>query len=342
MKTLNHIALVSCLLGISAHSQADWQFFSQRDSRWSANRLGASGLTVGRYGCAMTSVAMVLSGGGANVDPGRLNAYMSASGGYTSGGLIYWGVAAGYDGPGGVLWQATATLTSPAQLKSWIDQGLGVVVQSRRFASGHWCAIRRYEGAGNTWNSFVYWDPYDYTVSDYRVGDGRVNAGVAVRLYKLPSVSGGGGSSQLVISESQEVGEGQVGFHRYGPANYWSQSSAYGQGGHMFYTKNNSTAHGIDNMADWRPLIGETRRYEVFVFIPRNFGTTRCARYEIYHADGRTDVQLDQYIRNDEWVSLGTYRFSAGSAGFLRLIDVTSEGHLTKYIAFDSAKWEAR
>lgn len=343
MKAIIRIAFATTLIVATVSANADWTFFSQRDGRWSGNRMGVSTCTVGRYGCAMTSVAMVLSGGGANVDPGRLNAFLGANGGYTNDGSIYWGVGARYDGPAGVLWGTTAVLNSPAQLKGWIDQGYGVVAQSRRFTSGHWAAIRRYEGLGNTWGSFVYWDPYDTAQSDRRVGDAWVKSGVAIRLYKLPTTGGGGGGgSQLFISESSEVGEGQVGFHRYGPANFWSQTSAYGDGGHMFYTKNNSTAHGIDNMADWRPLIPTTRAYEIKVFIPRQFGTTTCARYEIYHAGGRTDVQLNQLVRNDEWVSLGTYTFNQGSGGFLRLIDVTSENHLTKFIAFDAAKWEAR
>lgn len=338
MKKLIGLGLV---VSIFASTPAQ-TFFSQRDGRWAGQFLGSSIYTVGGFGCAMTSAAMVLSAGGANVDPGRLNAFLTSNGGYTNG-LIKWNVAAQYDGSGGVTWFSSSSITTVAKLKSIIDQGYGVVATSRRFSSGHFVMIKGYVGGGTAWSDFQYLDPWDLSHVDRRVGDAWVKAGNGLRLFKKPTGGGGGGgNSQLFVSESSEVGEGQVGFHRYGPSNWWSRSTAYGEGGHMFYTKNNDVAHGISNMADWKPLIGESRNYEVFVYIPRQYGTTTCARYEIYHANGRTDVQLNQLNYSDVWVSLGTYRFNQGSSGTLRLIDVTSEGHLRKFIAFDAAKWEPR
>lgn len=339
-KLLGLIALVT----LATVSQAEWRFFSQRDPAWSGQKLGNSNYSVYGYGCAMTSTAMVLAAGGANVNPGMLNLWLGANGGYTNGS-IYWSVAARYDGAQGVTWVGTHSLSSPQQVKAWMDQGYGVVSYSKRFSSGHWVALRNYSGGGTSWSDFQYLDPWDLNVTTgtRRMGDGWVKAGNPVRLFKLPANNGGGGgNSQLYISESSEVAEGQVGFHRYGPNSWWSQSSAFGEAGHMYYTKNNDVAHGISNMADWRPLIGQTRAYEVYVFIPRNFGTTTCARYEIYHAGGRTDVQLNQMAYSDQWVSLGRFTFNQGQGGFLRLIDMTSETYLRKYIAFDAAKWEPR
>ena len=49
---------------------------SQQDPRWKSLPLGNSNLTIGSYGCALTSVAMYLSGFNYLEDPASLNAKM--------------------------------------------------------------------------------------------------------------------------------------------------------------------------------------------------------------------------------------------------------------------------
>ena len=71
-------------------------FFSQKNPLWSGDPMGLSGLTVGDFGCAMTSTAMVLMYYGVDTDPGVLNAWLSGHGGYTSGGALYWSKPAEY------------------------------------------------------------------------------------------------------------------------------------------------------------------------------------------------------------------------------------------------------
>lgn len=166
-------------------------------------------------------------------------------------------------------------------------------------------------------------------------------------------------SARLVISESDEVAPGNVGFAWHGPGsvpfkNHATLSPAdgrpLGDGVHMLFTYAMQEHEGITNMGDWRPLITEAGNYEVYVYVPRWFGDTRSARYEIYAANGRHDRAVDQRVRNDEWVPLGVFPFNAGDSGFLRLIDVTSDpridppisGRTRRWIAFDSAKWERR
>jgi hypothetical protein len=41
-------------------------------------------------GCAVCSAAMVLAFYGQDIDPGRLNAFLSDNGGYTPEGWLYW------------------------------------------------------------------------------------------------------------------------------------------------------------------------------------------------------------------------------------------------------------
>ncbi|MBD3238856.1 MAG: hypothetical protein GF332_04445 [Candidatus Moranbacteria bacterium] len=49
-------------------------YFSQRDSRWGSDFIGMSRTRMDQYGCAVTSVAMVLRYHGVNIDPGVLAA----------------------------------------------------------------------------------------------------------------------------------------------------------------------------------------------------------------------------------------------------------------------------
>jgi hypothetical protein len=60
---------------------------SQRDSRWSQVKLGASSLTVGRYGCTTTCISMLTSLFNCTVLPGEI-AHNAAN--YTKDGLVIW------------------------------------------------------------------------------------------------------------------------------------------------------------------------------------------------------------------------------------------------------------
>lgn len=72
--------------------------FLQNDPRWAENSLGPSDGTLGGEGCAVASAAMTLAARGIDVDPGRLNEFLTKTeGGYTPQGWIYWEKAAEFD-----------------------------------------------------------------------------------------------------------------------------------------------------------------------------------------------------------------------------------------------------
>jgi Peptidase C39 family len=73
------------------------QFF-QSDPRWGGDPLGATPGGLAAEGCAVASAAMTLASYGVDVDPGRLNKFLTAlPGGYTPHGWIYWEKAAEFD-----------------------------------------------------------------------------------------------------------------------------------------------------------------------------------------------------------------------------------------------------
>ncbi|MCW6009392.1 hypothetical protein K1W54_33340 [Micromonospora sp. CPCC 205371] len=69
----------------------------------------------------------------------------------------------------------------------------------------------------------------------------------------------------------------------------------------------------------WRPTIPADGQYEVSVRYAR--GTATDARYTVEHDGGSTTRTVDQTQRAGEWVSLGTFPFSAGDVRSVRLTD---------------------
>src|SRR5215472_16638086 len=70
--------------------------FAQADPRWGSEPLGSTPSSMAEEGCAVSSSAMVLAFYGQDVDPGRLNAFLTMNGGFTPEGWLYWEKAADY------------------------------------------------------------------------------------------------------------------------------------------------------------------------------------------------------------------------------------------------------
>jgi hypothetical protein len=64
--------------------------FAQTDFRWGSEALGSTSSTMAVDGSAVSSAAMVLAFYGQNIDPGRLNAFLTVHDGYTPQGWLYW------------------------------------------------------------------------------------------------------------------------------------------------------------------------------------------------------------------------------------------------------------
>lgn len=65
--------------------------YQQNDPRWSAAHMGKpTGDTLGRAGCTVTSVAMALTNLGQPLDPGQLNAALTAENGFTGPSWLVW------------------------------------------------------------------------------------------------------------------------------------------------------------------------------------------------------------------------------------------------------------
>ncbi len=70
--------------------------YSQQDPAWKSVKIGSSSETIGHVGCALTSVAMLVSGHGYPETPKTLNAKLKARGGYVDASIIWGAVTSIY------------------------------------------------------------------------------------------------------------------------------------------------------------------------------------------------------------------------------------------------------
>lgn len=93
-------------------------------------------------------------------------------------------------------------------------------------------------------------------------------------------------------------------------------------------------------IVEWLPTFSDCGIYNLEVYLPPKYSTTRSARYQIGHRLGTTEVVVDQSAHQGEWADLGTYEFLPGEGSYLRLTNATgediSQGLL---VAFDAARW---
>ena len=64
--------------------------FLQGDDKWADDHLGNSPRTMAQVGCAVTSAAMIMKFYGLDTDPGRLNTFLLANGGYDENNDLRW------------------------------------------------------------------------------------------------------------------------------------------------------------------------------------------------------------------------------------------------------------
>lgn len=126
----------------------------------------------------------------------------------------------------------------------------------------------------------------------------------------------------------------------------WHRITGYDD--HAYLTLNVDDPNLSTNWAEWRPKIPITGEYQVLAFIPDHPPIEwQCptqtiskdsgdAGYTIEHAKGTTRVSGNQAPLSNMWIDLGTYKFNQGSAGAVKLTDVTDETSYSRTVAFSA------
>ena len=135
--------------GGGAVSASGVPLYAQGDSKWGSDLMGKSGKTIRQIGCAMTSTTMALNKtSGKSFTPKQMNTYLNGHGGYTSGGAIYWGTAAGY-----VSKAYTAKSYTKGNVDGELNAGRPVVISVK--SEGHWVCV----AGRNADGTYVIHDP---------------------------------------------------------------------------------------------------------------------------------------------------------------------------------------
>jgi len=90
----------------------------------------------------------------------------------------------------------------------------------------------------------------------------------------------------------------------YGADYNWSYSSGGG---------------GSPGEAEWRPNLPTAGTYEVTIWYVQGTNRAVDAPFTVYHAGGSTTIDVNQQTNGETWFSLGSYSFSAGTSGYVRL-----------------------
>ncbi len=109
--------------------------YKQNDSRWASVKLGSSGQTIAKIGCATTAIAMLESyRTGKTIYPDAMSKQLK----YTSGGSVYW--------PAHYV-TVTDTAGYLGAVYNLLQQGKPVLLGARNTAGGqHWVVITGYTG----------------------------------------------------------------------------------------------------------------------------------------------------------------------------------------------------
>jgi hypothetical protein len=151
--------------------------FKQWDPRWAGDRLGDTRTALANAGCTVSCAAMVLAHLGLDADPGKLNAWLRAHGGYTGRGWLVWEKCAEYSGGRAAL----DYLGEPeaAVIERALAAGRPAIV--KLFLAGgaqHWVLV-----VGRDGEDWLVNDPLDRSEGPVRLarGDGRI---AALRVFR--------------------------------------------------------------------------------------------------------------------------------------------------------------
>ncbi len=117
---------------------------------------------------------------------------------------------------------------------------------------------------------------------------------------------------------------------------YWSCS------GNPIYTRTRTVGYTNDvDWAKWTPSLPLSGYYDVYASAPNyphSMDITNQAIYRVFHADGQTNVTSAQSNWSGQWMPLGTFRFYAGSSGYVYMGDYTGDNPV-KLISADCVKF---
>ena len=109
----------------------------------------------------------------------------------------------------------------------------------------------------------------------------------------------------------------------YAESRQWTSSGVPGWMGSPTRTSNDPDAR-----ATWQTRIVAGGQYSVWAWVPNHSNSTVDAQFDITHAAGRTIRHIDQTRGGNQWVSLGTFAFTAGQPTSVVVSNAARKGYL--------------
>ncbi len=170
-------------------------FYWQCDLLWGSDPLG-TGCTICSVGAPLTCGSMLLSWVAETLspDPGELNQWLTANGGYFGCNLI-WSVVAEYDGQGsGLEWLSRTTFG----FDDWAALDAELAMPDRMplvnvLDGSHWVVVYERDGPSGIPGSYRVLDPgqqsfsADRTLADFNPGGGQIIFGMSVYTGAFPT-----------------------------------------------------------------------------------------------------------------------------------------------------------
>lgn len=153
------LCLILCVFALGAQS---FSWYSQSDSRWKQNSLGTSRSSIGKSGCVLSCLSMLLNAEASNprMTPDKLNSWLRSNGGFSRGNLMRWEVPGKIDGndSGLELVSQISKANDWDYLSGELAKGNKVIVKVAGRRS-HWVLVVRQEGPANKPDSYIVNDP---------------------------------------------------------------------------------------------------------------------------------------------------------------------------------------
>jgi len=159
---MKKISLLIIMAGLSIALAANgFTWYSQVDTRWKQNNLGQGRSSIGKSGCVLSCLSMLLNAEASNprVTPDQLNSWLKGNGGY-SGNLMRWQIPGEMDGSGLGL-ELVSQINHDNDwnyLSSELNKGNKVIVKVSGRRS-HWVLVVKRDGPANVASSYIVNDP---------------------------------------------------------------------------------------------------------------------------------------------------------------------------------------
>ncbi|MEL7590934.1 MAG: C39 family peptidase [Anaerolineaceae bacterium] len=320
-------------------------YFSQCDSAWGNDILGTcSQYNICEQGCAISSVAMVFKYFGISTNPGSINQWLKANGGYAAGCLINWSTAANLS-PAKLTFVARVTTQDWARLRYEISSGYPVILEVPFPNGQHFVVATGYSGDTVFINDPYY--PSRTTLDSYG------NRFLGLRIYHGPTGEPAScpapTDSRVYVCEPALTPE-----YKDNTCNsLWYPIMGY-NGNYNYLVENAQTTATSTNSGSWTPELPSAGLYKVDAYISAHgtfsrvcswgsmtFGADSSkAKYVVTGKGGEvTEVVSDQLPMNNEWMNLGEFYFDAGTGGSVSLSDVTGELESSRNLSFGAMRF---